>query len=388
MKSLSRSAVNIRIIRNEEEFHSLRNAWNELLRNSYSDNVFLTWECAFSWWEVFNKNKELFIIVAEDAGKIVGIAPFYLTKTIFFGLTSLKHLEFIGSVGYCPEYLDFIILKGMEQEVLCLFFDMLFCNSQADWDVMNLISVYERSNSLIWMRKFLRENMVSHLFYNQHVSPFIELPPLLDDYLKTLGYEIKYKKRKLLKTHPVTFELAQQGNDLDSDFTKLISLHQRRWNKKNEPGSFDENRVNYLTFHKKIIKRFNENNWLYLAFLKHNNETIASQYNFIYGGKIYCFSVGFDPAWSKHSVGSVLMLMVIEDAIQKKVKEFDFLSGEEEYKYRWTDKKRVTFDLAIFRSRKKYHQVKLEKIARQLCRAAIPKTIAKKLYSRLFQRKN
>jgi len=56
--------------------------------------------------------------------------------------------------------------------------------------------------------------------------------------------------------------------------------------------------------------------------------------NYFYAGKYFFFIGGFDPDYARWSVGTVLFGYAIQHAIEEGAREFDFLRGEEEYKYR------------------------------------------------------
>ena len=91
------------------------------------------------------------------------------------------------------------------------------------------------------------------------------------------------------------------------------------------------------------------NDWLRLCFLKIKGYYIASLYIFKYGGKYYYYQSGFDPDWEKLSPGFLLFSYCIENAISEGIKEFDFLQGEEEYKYLWTNKTRTNLNVKVYR---------------------------------------
>jgi CelD/BcsL family acetyltransferase involved in cellulose biosynthesis len=63
-----------------------------------------------TWWKYFGKGKELkIILVEEENGKLVGIAPLELEKFYF-----LKRLKFIGE--HHSDYHDFILSSGQEKK--------------------------------------------------------------------------------------------------------------------------------------------------------------------------------------------------------------------------------------------------------------------------------
>jgi len=59
-----------------------------------------------------------------------------------------------------------------------------------------------------------------------------------------------------------------------------------------------------------------------------------------YGPAFYFYQSGFDPDYSKHSVGVVTMGLTIKTAIEEGACEYDFLHGDEEYKFHWASEVR------------------------------------------------
>jgi len=114
-----------------------------------------------------------------------------------------------------------------------------------------------------------------------------------------------------------------------------------------EEGAFSDARVR--EFHLGLAKSFASNGWLNLAFLSLDGEPVAAKYGFIYGNKFYSYLSGFAPDYSKYRVGSVINMYLLRAMIDRGLKEFDFLNGEEPYKTRWNTRVRRVVG---FRARK------------------------------------
>jgi CelD/BcsL family acetyltransferase involved in cellulose biosynthesis len=80
-----------------------------------------------------------------------------------------------------------------------------------------------------------------------------------------------------------------------------------------------------------------------------NGTAVASGYGFFLGRRLFYYQSGFDPAWSPHGVSAILLAYIMEDAIERLgATEFDFLRGQENYKYFWTDVNRKTEGLFLW----------------------------------------
>jgi CelD/BcsL family acetyltransferase involved in cellulose biosynthesis len=66
-----------------------------------------------------------------------------------------------------------------------------------------------------------------------------------------------------------------------------------------------------------------------------NNQKAAAYLCFDYNGHILVYNSGFDYQFSSYSPGWVLLGHLIQHAIQTGSRYFDFMRGDEDYKYRF-----------------------------------------------------
>src|SRR5262245_59622211 len=100
----------IRLITSEQEFAALKPVWQALFDANPNHTPFQSWEWNFSWWKHFGKPGRLRLFVAEEDGKLAGIAPCYL-RSRFRGWP-LAHLGLISRKR--GDYLDFLVRGGTE----------------------------------------------------------------------------------------------------------------------------------------------------------------------------------------------------------------------------------------------------------------------------------
>jgi CelD/BcsL family acetyltransferase involved in cellulose biosynthesis len=74
---------------------------------------------------------------------------------------------------------------------------------------------------------------------------------------------------------------------------------------------------------------------------------IAYHFGFQFNQKLLWYKPTFDIAYSQFSVGKIIIKKSIEHAIAKKYSEFDFLLGDEIYKYQWTNSSRRVFEISM-----------------------------------------
>lgn len=172
---------------------------------------------------------------------------------------------------------------------------------------------------------------------NAEVCPVLALPDSFDEYVKSLGKnmreQIKRYPRRLEKQFSVEYELAQTGAQVDEFWNQLVELHGKRWRARGQTGVLAlPSRRN---FHRAICHEFLANDWLRLWRLKCDGRPACVLLSYFWGGKTWFFIGGFEPELMKWSVGTCLFSRVFRHAIAEGATEFDFLRGAEEYKYRF-----------------------------------------------------
>src|SRR5437763_1454536 len=100
----------------EAALQQLKPFWNELLRQSAANTIFLTWEWATAWWSSYGTPGELRVhAVYDEAGVLRGIAPLR-SRAVEQCSQTVRSLQFIGyAASYSDsDYLDLIIAPGYE----------------------------------------------------------------------------------------------------------------------------------------------------------------------------------------------------------------------------------------------------------------------------------
>jgi CelD/BcsL family acetyltransferase involved in cellulose biosynthesis len=118
-----------------------------------------------------------------------------------------------------------------------------------------------------------------------------------------------------------------------SHFDDMVHLHTRRWNDRGEPGVMVDPRV--LAWHREALPALEKTGLLRLYALRLGNRTVAALYALASKGRVFYYIGGFDPDHSALGLGTILLGHAIAEAEREGAKRFDFLRGQEPYKYRW-----------------------------------------------------
>jgi CelD/BcsL family acetyltransferase involved in cellulose biosynthesis len=326
-------------------FAALRQEWNPLLRHSASDTIFLTWEWQRTWWEHLGEG-QLYLVAVRDGNHLSGIAPLYLT-TSDDGLRTL----FIVGCRDVSDYLDIIAASGQEERVYGALLDWLGSAEAPAWDLADLCNIPAASPTHSLLAEMAAARGYEVQTEVEDVCPVISLPFSWDEYLNFLDgkqrREIRRKIRRAERGGQVNWYVVDEERDLAAEMEAFIELHEK--SDVDKDAFMDAQMKGF--FHA-VAQVLYEAGWLQLAFIEVNGEKAATMMNFDYRDSIMVYNSGYDPqqyAWL--SPGIVLLAYCIQHAIELGRAKFDFLRGDEEYKYRFGAQPTEVYRLLITRNR-------------------------------------
>ena len=325
--------MNVETIENADEFFALRDKWNDLLTSSRSSSVFLTHEWLSSWWRHLAEDRRLSIIVARQNGRLAGVLPLAARQAQYSRMMP-RLLEFLGSGQIGSDYLDAIIAAGRESEVNAAFAQhchtrgLMLQLSQLRTGNCRAALLAESLGALGWAAADTKLN----------ICPYIDLTGMTwEKYLEEGGPNIRKNLKRYLRVLPKHFtvqvDCIKSPSEAAAALEVVMDLHRKRWEVAGTSEAFQTPAV--VTFHHEFVRLAAEQGWLRILVLRLNGRPAASLYGLRYGPTFYFYQSGFDPEFSKYSVGVVTMGLAIKTAIEEGALEYDFLHGDEEYKFHW-----------------------------------------------------
>jgi len=100
-----------------------------------------------------------------------------------------------------------------------------------------------------------------------------------------------------------------------------------------------------VAFFKELIDAFDRNGWLRLRALYSDGKPVSIILAFALKGRVFLYNMGFDPAYRHISPGIMAVALDIHSAISEGYEYYDFLRGDEDYKYRFGARERHTVRL-------------------------------------------
>ena len=310
----------------------LEQEWNLLLAQSAVDTPFLKYGYQHTWWQHKGGGEwpqaELRIITAREDGNLAGIAPLFIGER-----NGEKEVHFIGSVEI-SDYLDFIVQPQNSEPFITGIFNLVKEEYTRFPPKIRLFNIPDDSPSIQIMKEIGEGEDWSVEIEPAYHTPTITLSEDWETYLaginKKQRHEIRRKLRRASESEDdvswyITTEKSMLNHDT-ADFLHLMEL--------------DEEKKRFLTEDMRkqmdaIIQwAFNTGN-LQLSFLTINDEKAVGYLCFDYGNRIWVYNSGFRPDYQYYSPGWVLLSYLIQHAIRTGKTHFDFMRGDETYKYRF-----------------------------------------------------
>jgi CelD/BcsL family acetyltransferase involved in cellulose biosynthesis len=330
--------MEISCIEGAQAFALLADEWDSLAGRGMTDTPFQSLAYQRAWWTHLGPGR-LFTMAAREAGELVGIACLYLHGGA---------IHFNGCVEE-TDYLDLIAPVDKASAVWPAILDMLSAPEFPEWHSLDLCNIPETSPS----RQILADEAGKRSWAFEssihEVCPVISLPGSFDAYLDSLDKKQRHElRRKLRRAEAANVVLSQVTAEDDlaaevDDFLQLLVLST------SEKGSW-LNEGRRAVFHE-VAAAALANGTLQLLFLEIEGQKAATLFNFDYRDRIWVYNSGLDPAaFGFLSPGVVLTAQAIEVAIESGRREFDFLRGNEPYKYRFGAQDTTVYRLKINRA--------------------------------------
>lgn len=337
--------MDIKIVKKQEEFFSLKDDWDRLALNLITVNSF---DWMFKWWEQYKEEGDLNILVASDNNIIKGIAPLYTKDMNFFKLFKLKKLCFLG--GDISDFLDFLINQDEERDLT--FKTLLnYAINNLNYDYLGLGQINSHYPNFDLWQKYVDLFKFEFESYREcHKTHLLEYSSY-DEYFKKLSKNrqkdlrrIQNKVNNEFERVEYVFERDINQNDIEIIANINISRQKFLYDKgfQDRFCYFVDDRKN--NFIKDYFCNSNQNDRM-IAYLKCNDNVAA--YDLILTNKhtLSFWNGAFDPNYEIYSPAKLLLNEEIKYAFENSFSYFDFMRGNDDYKLHWTNDFSLNYNL-------------------------------------------
>lgn len=386
------ASLHAAVITDEAAFAALGQEWDRLLDESDQCVYFLRWSWNQLWWRVFKPaGSSLYLITCRDAqNQLVGLAPLYLRQRRTAGIPHIRELAFLGTGVFAQtsEYLDIISRRGCERAVAEAVVG--FLQNDRRWERLWLNEVPASSLVLPFLHTALGDAaQVSPNNHSHQIDTTVDWETFRQSLSRSTRKHLTRQMRRFIDTYACEFSRVRRTEELQPALDALVQLHQARWNSKGEPGSFALPGVEEML--REAARRSFAEGRLRLWTLRLNGDIKAVRLAFFDNGIVHAFQGGFDPAYAKDSLGSVMLGLCIRDCLEAmEVREYDFMSGTDAYKDWWAKTGRDIVTLVYLRSGIRpmayTSLIRARNLGRSLSRAVVPQAVRRAAFRMLERR--
>ncbi|MBM4423509.1 MAG: GNAT family N-acetyltransferase [Chloroflexi bacterium] len=322
-------------------FDRLAPEWNDLVGRSLTNTPFQRAEFLAAWWRHFGHGDLCVLAMRDGAGSLIAIAP------LFVDPAEGGVVRWVGGEEIA-DYLDVIAPDDLMESATRAMWQWLNSPEAPAWKRLILSNTPEWTPTLRRLQAFATESGMSAEVTRLDVCPVIQLPRTFDAYLKQLDskqrHEINRKLRKAQGSEDaVTWHVVDGGRDIAAEAEAFMALM--------ETASADK--AAFLTprmraAFRDIFAAMHRARLLQLAFLEVGGVKAAAYAQFNYANRIWVYNSGINPAIAGQlSPGWILLARLIEDAINTGHAVYDFMQGNEDYKYRFGGKETFVNRLVV-----------------------------------------
>jgi len=312
-------------------FEALRSEWRALWTRCVDATPFQSPDWLIPWWRHLGAGAgQLEVLTLRLDQRLVGLAP-WVVQTDENGRT-LRSLG-VGVSDYLGPILD------PDVRIAGAYAIAEFLNTyQLSWDRADFSDL--RPDSVLLNLPMPVAGAVEIVPCAS--CPSVDLHPdrrarLASSWRQKLDYDW----RRLRRTGEVVIERVQEENAPEL-FDALVELHTARWTEKDGGrGVLADEAVQ--RFHRDVVPAFLAVEVLRLNGLRVDGAIVASYYGFLRGDRAYYYLGGFSPEWDRFGVGNLMVDDAMSEAAREGAHTFDFLRGQEAYKYRWGARDEITF---------------------------------------------
>ena len=324
-------------INDEKSLKQLIPQWERLYDNCLVASPFQSPYWLYCWWQYFGCDR-MRVLSLWDNDKLVGIAPFFIYKK------EKRSILCLMGTGI-SDYLDVLIdpqysVKGIEHVWKYV------ADIQKEWDECDFQELKQES---ILLKSRMPENLSGKIFI-QSTCPYLVLPDSMDKLFKIMSKKfrnnIRRCNRKIELNENVNIS-TDSGKDIIKNLDELVWLHRARWESRMLPGVMKEETL--LRFYRKVSSELKNRKMVDVYIMRIGQNAVAAYYIFTKNDTAYAYLGGFDPTMEKYSPGTVMLYHVIDDAVKKRLKYFDFLRGNESYKYKWKPYNKYNCQIRVFK---------------------------------------
>ena len=308
------AATTLEVITSLPGLLELQPEWTSLVRSLNYTTPFHLPEWLLTWWKHFGSG-QLHVFAFRRGSVLAGLIPCFLHEW-----QGLRQLTLIGTG--ISDYLD-PPLAGKSQ-----IFDLLkhHLASNPHWDICSWQDLSADSPLAQAFKAYVTEDMPCSA---------IPLEGSFDEYWRNRPHGLRRNLRRYgEKASRIDTPQFRVVCNADPELTEaLIRLHTDRWKDQGEQGMIVANRS--AGFLREVVQQLDDEEMVRFFSLSFQGEIVAIILGFLYRNNFFSYLSGFHPAYEPYGFGRHLLYESIKYAFEHRFIAWNFLRGDEPYKFSW-----------------------------------------------------
>ncbi len=310
-----------------------RVSWDRLLKRTSAATPFSSWTFHRAWWDAYGAGAEPhYLAIGQDP--VLGIMPL-MARVPGEDLRGRRYF----AASYHADYATALAADGDLDTVAEATIDHLA--GRNDWSVLDLRR-FRADDAFLARLEAVASQRADELGWRvrreqEDVCPALPLAGSWDEQLARLSKKTRHEFRRKLRRAQAAGPLRLHYLPLDAAAAdRFIELHQARWDQHGlfAPGETGTRSRRFL--HRLVeLEGAQAEPSFHIAETTVGDRVIHVAAGFAAGGTCYFYNAGMDPGALELSPGVVGTALYIRDRIARGEKRFDFLRGDEPYKYEW-----------------------------------------------------
>ncbi len=317
-----------RTIDSTADLLAIQPEWEEL-RKRCGGSIFSSFDWAIEWLRHFDRVALPRVVLVEEDGELVGLAPFVVMEHRSMGI-KMKKLSMVGNGAGVAELYDLgLMIMENREDVLDVIIEQM---DDLDWNVLHLNE--------------MKDDPVTQALYEQvsdrwETDELVRIPcprtelPVSGDVMDVVSSRTKRTIRKAIGSLEEESRVGYRCVDLPEEAAEATGMyalqHMERWEEKGGSIFSNENLSSFL----KDVMMATVQEGRGMVYEVWIDGSLASQMLCLEDGDVMrAYRVGMNNRYSEYSPGNLVAIYAMNEARNAGFTQFDFGAGPEEFKYR------------------------------------------------------
>jgi CelD/BcsL family acetyltransferase involved in cellulose biosynthesis len=342
--------LGVRVFADEDGLLALGDAWRRLEDALPGLTVFQTHRYQSAWARSFALTRRLLILAVYDGEELIGIAPFQVSL-VELHRHEFRQLSFLGA----PWEVDRPGFLFVREPAACAeAAARALLQRRRQWD---FVWFHEQTPADPALDAFCTTLTRAGLLHGRTASsrcPYLRFSGTWQEFLagksQKFRKNLKAAKRKLEAAGRLEYEsIRGDAARLPALLAEFEALERRSW--KAQAGVGITQSVEHLRFARRLAAEFGPRGEFVFRCLRLDGRMIAATFGLVFRRRYYSLHIASDDEFAKHSAGTYLEALELEECFAAGLDEYDFLGGFLSNKLRWATDGRETVAVHLYQKR-------------------------------------